>query len=101
MDQSSVLGIPLPTVLYGMAMFMIANGPIVILLLTYLRAPYGRYSSAKGVWGFDVPGKLAWIVQAQKLSWPADTDNLARRPPRLGCRSFSYGGSLRISGSMK
>jgi len=44
-----------------MAYFMIGNGLLVILCLTVLKSPYGRYASSN--WGPSINARLAWLIQ--------------------------------------
>jgi len=62
MDFSQIAGSEEELINY-MSYFMIANGILVVFILTCtsLNAPYGRYSSSN--WGFLLNGKLAWVIQ--------------------------------------
>ena len=49
------------TLLYLMALLMIAVAFGNIVLLWYIEAPYGRYSSSR--WGPPINAKVAWCIQ--------------------------------------
>ena len=47
--------------LNSMASCMIFCAILTFVALLFLKSPYGRYSS--NIWGFPVPGRLAWFMQ--------------------------------------
>jgi len=55
---------PEQDLLDGIVLGMIALSIPILISLLFVKAPYGRYASGSSwLYGFDVNGKLAWILQ--------------------------------------
>ena len=50
---------------------MILLSVVTFVLCTYIQAPYGRYTTAKG-WGVQIPAKFSWfLMECPNLVLPA------------------------------
>jgi hypothetical protein len=79
------------------AWVIIALAVVTFIALFWLKAPYGRYSSsASWIYGFQMDGKVAWILQVTAA--PADAVTYQRTPRRRNARVLACRNSRACSG---
>ena len=82
------------------AWVIIALAAVTFIALLWLKAPYGRYSSsASWIYGFQMDGKVAWILQVTAA--PADAVTYQRTPDAVTLASLRAGIPVRVLGSVQ